>query len=114
MYNQREIVLVPLPYSDLSSFKRRPVVIISNNQYNKKFPDTLVCVITSNLFKDDYSADLNNAALESGLLPENSVIKCHKLFTIEQSKIIRRFSIINQTKFDEIISMLQKLIDKSN
>ena len=114
MYNQREIVLVPFPYSDLSFSKRRPVLIISNNHYNKSFPDTLVCVITSNLFKDAYSVDLNDENLEAGMLPEKSVIKCHKLFTVEQRKIIRRFSVISEQKFDEIINMLQKLIAKSS
>lgn len=83
MYKQREIVLVPFPYSDLSSTKRRPVLIISNNDYNNDFPDILVCVITSNLFKDDYSVLLNDDDLEIGILPEQSIIKCHKLFTIE-------------------------------
>jgi len=30
MYKQKEIVLVPFPYSDLSSSKKRPVLIVSN------------------------------------------------------------------------------------
>lgn len=114
MYKQREIVLVPFPYSDLSFSKRRPVLIISNNHYNKNFTDTLVCVITSNLFKNTYSVDLNDEHLDSGILPEKSVIKCHKLFTAEQKKIIRHFSVISEQKFEEVIYMLQKLINKSN
>lgn len=113
MYKQREIVLVPFPYSDLSSSKRRPVVIVSNNSYNQNFPDIVVCVITSNTFKDEFSLNLSDADLESGILPEKSVIKCHKLFTIDQSKIIRRFSTINTQKFGEIINMLHLLIQKS-
>ena len=55
MYKQREIVLVPFPFSDLSSAKKRPVLIISNNDYNQRFDDVVVCVITSTLQKDDYS-----------------------------------------------------------
>ncbi len=50
-YNQREIVLVPFPYSDLTTTKRRPVLIISNNDYNHNFQDVLVYVITSNHLK---------------------------------------------------------------
>lgn len=87
MFKQREIVLVPFPFSDLSSSKRRPVLIISNNYYNDKFPDVLVCVITSNHFQDEYSVVLDDADLEVGILPERSIIKCHKLFTIEQTQI---------------------------
>ena len=90
MYKQREIVLVPFPYSDLSSSKRRPVLIISSNRYNERFPDIVVCVITSNLYKDEFSVILNDADLEAGVLPENSVIKCHKQFTIEKSQILKR------------------------
>ena len=113
MYNQREIVLVPFPYSNLSSSKRRPVLILSNNHYNKKFSDILVAVITSNLYKDEYSVTLNDEDLELGILPEKSVIKCHKLFTIEQTQILKRFSIVNEKKFDEVAILLNKLIMRS-
>ncbi len=108
MYKQREIVLVPFPYSDMSSTKSRPVLIISNNNYNNHFPDILVWVITSNLFKDDYSVLLNDHDLEIGILPEQSVIKCHKLFTIEQSQILKRFSIIKPAKLDQVLNMLNR------
>ena len=46
-YKQKEIVLVPFPYSDLSATKKRPVLIVSNNHYNNNFEDVIVCVITS-------------------------------------------------------------------
>lgn len=42
MYKQSEIVLVPFPYSDLSYTKKRPVLIVSNNEYNLKYPDILL------------------------------------------------------------------------
>jgi len=113
MYNQREIVLVPFPYSNLSSSKRRPVIIISNNYYNKNYPDILIAVITSNLYRDDYSVNLNNDDLELGMLPEQSIIKCHKLFTIEQSQVLKRFSIVNENKFDEVVVLLNKLIQRA-
>ena len=113
MYNKREIVLVPFPFSDLSASKRRPVLIVSNNDYNKSFPDALVCVITSNRFRDDDSVLLNDEDLETGILPEKSVIKCHKLFTIEQSQIQRRFSILGEKKFEDVRTMISKLMETS-
>ena len=114
MYKQRETVLVPFPYSDLFSTKKRSVLIISNNNYNKNYPDILVTVITSNLFKDNYSVELHNSDLELGILPEQSIIKCHKLFRIKQSQVLKRFSIVSEKKFDEVIVFLNKLIQKSN
>ncbi len=35
MYNQGDIVLIPIPFTDLSNSKRRPVVIISNEIIKK-------------------------------------------------------------------------------
>lgn len=35
MYNQRDIILIPIPYTDLSSHKKRPVVIVSNDKYKE-------------------------------------------------------------------------------
>ena len=49
MYKQGEIVLIPVPFSDLSSTKRRPVMILSNSEYNKLTDDIIVAAITSNI-----------------------------------------------------------------
>jgi mRNA-degrading endonuclease toxin of MazEF toxin-antitoxin module len=81
--------------------------------YNASFPDILVCVITSNLYKDDYSVELDNNDLDMGMLPELSVIKCHKLFTIDKTRILKRFSLIKEKKFEEVIIVLRKLVEKS-
>ena len=114
MYKQREIVLVPFPYSDLSSTKRRPVLIVSNDDYNQKFHDVVVCVITSNQFKDAYSLALENNDLEIGVLPESSVVKVHKLFTIHQNKIIKKFSLVKTEYFAQIADIIRTLIEQKD
>lgn len=110
MYRQREIVLVPFPYSDLSNNKRRPVLIVSNNDYNQKFHDVVVCVITSNRQKDSYLVELQDSDLEIGVLPESSVVKVHKLFTIHQNKIIKKFSLVKVEYFEKITDKIKDLI----
>ena len=45
---QREMVLIPIPFSDLKSKKRRPVIVISNDIYNQKTEDILAIAVTSN------------------------------------------------------------------
>jgi len=49
MYKRGEIVLIPVPFSDLSSVKKRPVLVISNTSHNFTSSDILVAAITSNL-----------------------------------------------------------------
>ncbi len=111
MYKQRQIVLVPFPYSDLSGNKRRPVLIVSNDSYNKAFDDVLVCVITSNLRQDRYSVLLSNDDLEIGILPESSVVKSHKLFTIHKDKIVKTFSLVKNEFFGQVNEKIKHLID---
>jgi mRNA interferase MazF len=112
-YRQKEIVLVPFPYSDLSSSKRRPVLIVSSDFYNQNFDDVVVCVITTNLRKDSFSVELESSDLDIGVLPESSVVKAHKLFTIHQDKIIKKFSVVNDDYFDKVAVKIKQLIKSS-
>ncbi|MBW8050428.1 MAG: type II toxin-antitoxin system PemK/MazF family toxin [Cytophagales bacterium] len=111
-YKQKEIVLVPFPYSDLSATKKRPVLIISNNDYNKNFEDVIVCVITSSQYKDSYSVALTNRDLETGTLPERSIIKTHKLFTIHQARIVKKFSLVKDELFTKVQEKIKRLIER--
>jgi mRNA interferase MazF len=110
-YNQREIVLVPFPYSDLSTTKKRPVLIVSNDAYNRQFEDVVVCVITSNRFSDAYSVPLENDDLEIGVLPESSVVKSHKLFTVHQGSILKKFSLVKPEYFEHVVSVIHGLLE---
>ncbi len=109
-YKQGEIVLVPFPYSDLSSTKKRPVLVVSNDRYNSNFEDIIVCVITSNRYIDDFSLTLSNNDLKVGVLPEESVVKAHKLFTIHKSKIIKKFSEVDEIYFKKVYNTIKGLI----
>jgi mRNA interferase MazF len=47
---QKEIYLVPFPFSDFSGKKVRPVLVLSNNKFNRG-EDIIVCAITSKITK---------------------------------------------------------------
>jgi mRNA-degrading endonuclease toxin of MazEF toxin-antitoxin module len=110
-YKQRKIVLVLFPYSDLSSAKSDLFLIVSNNTYNSTYNDVLVCVITSKYNKDSYSVDITNDDLEIGILPEKSTIQTHKLFSIDQKMILRRFSVVTQDFYRKVYLSIDRLID---
>ena len=57
---------------------------------------------------------LENTNLEIGVLPESSVVKTHKLFTIHQSKIIRKFSLVKIEYFEIIADKIKTLIKPIN
>lgn len=49
MLKQRDIVLIPVPFTDLTANKRRPVLVLSSTEFNATEEDIIVAAITSNL-----------------------------------------------------------------
>ena len=78
--NQRDIVLINFPFSDLSGAKVRPALVLSNDRYNSTSLDAVVLALTSNLSRLDYSVLVTNSDLESGRLPVDSAIWVDKGF----------------------------------
>ena len=66
MIEQRDLLLVPFPFSDQSGRKVRPVIVISNNEFNRHSDDVLVVGVTSNISKDKYTINLSSKDLEEG------------------------------------------------
>jgi mRNA-degrading endonuclease toxin of MazEF toxin-antitoxin module len=48
-YKQGEIILVPFPFTDLSSTKQRPGLIVSRDDFNTTRSDLLIAAITSQI-----------------------------------------------------------------
>jgi mRNA interferase MazF len=108
--NQREIVLIKFPFSDLSDAKVRPALVISNNTYNTRNLDTVVLALTSNLSASDYKVFVTTQDLESGQLPVDSAIRVDKPFSVLQSKILKVQAKILLVKFDEVRAAIAQLI----
>ncbi len=52
-YRRGDIVLVQYPYSDLSSSKARPAVVVSSDLYSQEKPDLFFAALTTNLSAKD-------------------------------------------------------------
>lgn len=109
IYNQGDIILVPFPYSDLSATKKRPVLVISSNYYNAKFQDIIVCALTSNKYKDEFSVLIERGDV-SKHLPEKSIVKTHKILTISKTKVIKKYSSVTSLFFKKITQKLNLLL----
>ena len=48
-YSRGDIVLVPFPFTDLSSAKQRPALVVSADAFNSIRDDVLVASITSHV-----------------------------------------------------------------
>jgi mRNA interferase MazF len=91
-FEQGDIVFVPFPFTNLTSSKKRPVLILSKTSYNKKSFDFVCCGITSNISRThDHSIIIQDKDLITGTLPKPSKIKVSTIFTLEKSIVVRVF-----------------------
>ena len=67
IYNQFDIVLVPFPFTDKNSSKKRPALILSNKDYQIKTNHLILTMITSEDLKNpknDSFLDFSSPTLE--------------------------------------------------
>ncbi len=106
MFKQGEIIIVPFPFSDLSSIKNRPVLIISRSNNSD---DIITCGLTSNLKDNKSSVLIDNSNLENGRIPKKSLIKVDKIFTLNKSIIKKKVARVNQETFSRVKNVLDSL-----
>ncbi|MGB0388979.1 MAG: type II toxin-antitoxin system PemK/MazF family toxin [Ardenticatenaceae bacterium] len=112
MPKQGDIILIPIPFSDLSSQKRRPVIVISNNQYNRKTSDIVVVAMTSNPAPVTYGFPITSSDLSRGKLKRPSKVRVDKVYTLSQSIVVKSFGQVNSNVLERIRNLMQKLMAK--
>jgi len=109
MIEQRDLLLVPFPFSDFSGKKVRPVIVLSNNEFNSFSSDIIVIGVTSNVSKDRYTISLGNKQLDEGKLLTNCCVKAENILKLDKELIIKKIGKINIDVLIEIISKLNQI-----
>jgi mRNA interferase MazF len=107
MAHQRgDVLLVPFPFSDLSTTKVRPAVVISGSQYHSTQPDILLAAITSKLSVSRDPFDYPLSDWQAAGLRYPSAFK-PVLFTLEPGRVILRIGSLTAADMTEIDSRLR-------
>jgi mRNA interferase MazF len=107
---QREIWLVPFPFSDLSSSKLRPVIVVSSDSFNRKFEDFIAIPLTSNPRIRDHTVVIESKDLESGSIPLSSRAKVGRIFSLKQVLARKKFGKLRQSTYEEIVRELVLIV----
>ncbi len=110
MFKQGEIVLIPVPFSDLKQQKQRPVLIISSNYYNEMSEDIVVLAITSKLKNLEYSVMIKSKDLTEGKLKLTSEIRTDKVYTLSKNIVRKKFGLVNTEILEDIRVKINELI----
>ncbi len=103
-----EVVVLPFPYTDLSSTKKRPALVIAT----LKGENIILAQITTAERKDEDLVSLKRKDFESGFLKHDSFIMPSIIFTAESSTVHYKAGKIKPNKIQEVEKKLVEVFTR--
>ncbi len=110
-FRQGDVILVPLPFTDLKAAKQRPALIISNDSHNSKVEDLVISGITTNLSDEEYSVVIEQKDMSEGNIHFLSRIKVDKIFTVHKSIVRKKLGRVNNQILESVKEEIKKLVN---
>ena len=108
-YKFSDIILVPFPFTDQTTSKKRPAVVVSSREYNKSRPDLIIMAITSQVHQINKPGEkLITDWQQSGLL-KPSVFK-PILTTIEKTLVLKQLGSLENKDSYTLNRILQTIL----
>jgi mRNA interferase MazF len=105
---QGDIVLVPVPFTDLSSQKRRPVIVLSATSYNRATTDIVVVAMTSSPAASPFGFRITSGDLVIGALNRPGTVRVDKIYTLAQAIVVKTFGRVSE----DIVRRIRQLLDE--
>ena len=93
-YEFGDVVLVPFPFTDQSTTKQRPAVVVSSTRYHAERPDLILMAVTSLQRESPPVGELSVRGWQAAGLLKPSAIK-PILTTIEKRLVRKRLGTLN-------------------
>jgi mRNA interferase MazF len=112
MIRRGDIVLVPFPFSDLSSIKRRPALVVSSNPFNRHHTEAIFAFITSKDYSDqhDLTLDQSDPDFHETGLKKTSTLRVAKMVCLEQKMAKSRLGRLPGRLFSTIDDHLRQIL----
>jgi len=103
-----DVVVVPFPFSDLTTSKRRPALVLTELTGD----DLILCQITSQNIRDVYSMELCDNDFESGGLSKPSNVRPNRLFTADRHIVLYKTGHLKSAKIHNVVDALIEILRK--
>ncbi|MFH1332384.1 MAG: type II toxin-antitoxin system PemK/MazF family toxin [archaeon] len=100
--------IVLIPFSDLSSVKNRPCLVVAT----LKGEDVILCQITSQAREDKDAIAITEKDFQKGKLSITSYARPTKIFTADTSIIIRKVGELQDRKIKEVENKLCEIFTR--
>jgi mRNA interferase MazF len=109
-YRRGDVVLVPFPFSDQSTTKKRPAVVISSTLYNETSPDIVILAVTSKIEKSVGIGEcLVSDWKEAGLLKPSAIKPA--ISTIEQTLVLKKLGALSPRDSSSMDKAIRGFLD---
>jgi mRNA interferase MazF len=96
------LVGIPFPYTDLSTKKRRPVLVVTHPDRNGDFMGLAVTSVPTS----ESAIAIDEESMATGRLPKPSWIRYDKIFTLTGSMVISWYGDLNPGAFRQVMERL--------
>lgn len=109
-YEPGHVVVVEVPYSDLSGVKRRPALVVSAERFHRSLPDLLVCPISSQArwHRSPGPGDCPLADWRRVGLRHPSTIRISKLLAVDKQIITRVLGVLRPDDLARVTGGIQQ------
>ena len=101
-----DVVVVLFPFSDLSSAKKRPALILAKPEGD----DVILCQITSRLISDRYAIRISDSDFRSGSLRQESNVRPTRIFTADRKIIQYTAGHLTDEAMEGIVSRIIEIL----
>lgn len=109
-FQRGDVVLVPFPFSDLSTAKVRPAVVVSGSLYHTTEPDLTLAAITSKTTARIGPLDYVLNDWQAANLCYPSALK-PVLFTLDPARVLHRIGALTASDLAEVNRRLRRALE---
>ena len=104
-YEQGDVVVLELPFTDLIGSKLRPVLVINKEDLGN---DLIVLKITGTPGK--FRIKLTQEDLIEGKLKKESYIDSSSVFTVDKSLVVKRVGKLREEKVEAVLTLIGRIL----
>ena len=108
-YKPGDVILLPYPFGERTSRKKRPALVISSNEYNQVTGELVIAQVTSRVSSNARPGDSQIKGWQEANLPLPALVRC-RLATVKSSLVLRRLGELTEADFQAVLKSLNASI----
>jgi mRNA interferase MazF len=101
-----DLVLIPFPFSDLQSAKKRPVMVLTPPDRHADF----IGLAVTSVAQPNHAMPISATDLVEGALPKACWIRFDKVFTLSESSIVKTFGALSPQTIQAVLQGLCSVV----